>query len=95
MSTKRAVKSTYYKDEQYKSLKPIRKSISLVFKIIVILSAVVGTFLSYYAGRDSFMGGSVVFMYFTIQSMQMGEPLISSIKTLAGCISSKAIRSEI
>jgi hypothetical protein len=68
MSTKRTVKSTYYKDEQYKSLKPIRKSISLVFKIIVILSAVVGIFLSYYAGRDSFMGGSVVFMYFTIQS---------------------------
>lgn len=68
MSTKRSVISTHHKDGQYNSLKPIRKSISFIFKTIAILSAVVGTFLSYYAGRDSFMGGSVVFMYFTIQS---------------------------
>ena len=32
---------------------------------------------------------------FTIQSMQMGLPLTSSMKTLAGCLSSNAMRSEI
>lgn len=37
-------------------------------KIIVIASTVSGTFLSWYAGRDSFMGGRTVFMFFTIQS---------------------------
>jgi hypothetical protein len=41
---------------------------SYFLKCIVIVSAVLGTFLSAYAGRDSFMGGSRVFMYFTIQS---------------------------
>ena len=40
----------------------------MALRIIVIISAVVGTFLSAYAGRDSFMGGKSVFMYFTIQS---------------------------
>ena len=42
--------------------------ISYVLKTVVFLSATIGTFLSYYAGRNSFMGGSRVFMYFTIQS---------------------------
>ena len=37
-------------------------------KLIVILSASIGTFMSAYAGRNSFMGGNRVFMYFTIQS---------------------------
>ena len=32
---------------------------------------------------------------FTIQSMQIGLPLTSSMKTLAGCMSSNAMRSEI
>ncbi len=45
-----------------------QKNISSVFKIVVILSALFGTFLSAYAGRHSFMGGTRVFMYFTIQS---------------------------
>lgn len=45
-----------------------QKRISLVLKLVVIVSAVVGTFLSAWAGRMSFMGGSRVFMYFTIQS---------------------------
>ena len=45
-----------------------RKCISYVLKAIVVLSAVIGTFLSAYAGRNSFMGGIRVFMYFTIQS---------------------------
>ena len=45
-----------------------QKRLSSFLKIIVILSALLGTFLSAYAGRHSFMGGSRVFMYFTIQS---------------------------
>lgn len=45
-----------------------RKKISIVLKAIVTLSASIGTFLSYYAGRKSFMGGSRVFMFFTTQS---------------------------
>lgn len=45
-----------------------RKASSLVLKLIVILSAVTGTVLSARAGRNSFMGGSRVFMFFTIQS---------------------------
>ena len=45
-----------------------QKKISALLKIVVILSAMVGTFLSAYAGRNYFMGGSVVLMYFTIQS---------------------------
>ena len=32
---------------------------------------------------------------FTIQSMQIGLPLTSSMKALAGCMSSNAMRSEI
>ena len=45
-----------------------RKVFSTLLKITVIVSAFVGTLLSAYAGRKSFMGGSRVFMYFTIQS---------------------------
>ena len=47
---------------------PMQKAISCILKIIVFVSAILGTFLSAYAGRHSFMGGSRVFMYFTIQS---------------------------
>ena len=46
----------------------LQKIISAVLKVIVFLSAVIGIFLSWYAGKDSFMGGSNVFMFFTIQS---------------------------
>lgn len=46
----------------------VRRCISYTLKIIVVLSAAAGVFLSAYAGRNSFMGGSRVFMYFTIQS---------------------------
>lgn len=42
--------------------------LSFLFKIIVFVSAVGGTLLSYLASRDSFMGGSTVFMFFTTQS---------------------------
>ncbi len=45
-----------------------QKTISYILKIIVILSAVIGTLISYLAGRQAFMGGRHVFMYFTIQS---------------------------
>ena len=45
-----------------------RKAISYLLKLTVILSAVTGVVISSYAGRSSFMGGSRVFMYFTIQS---------------------------
>ena len=45
-----------------------RKIVSALLKIVVFCSAFLGTFLSAYAGRNSFMGGRTVFMYFTIQS---------------------------
>lgn len=51
-----------------KALSKTKMNCSLLLKTIVFISAVVGTFLSYYAGRDSFMGGRHVFMFFTIQS---------------------------
>ena len=41
---------------------------SAVLKVTVILSAALGVFLSTYASGDTFMGGSRVFMFFTIQS---------------------------
>ncbi|MCR4941044.1 MAG: Pr6Pr family membrane protein [Treponemataceae bacterium] len=45
-----------------------RKITSYLLKIIVVVSATVGTVLSAYASRKAFMGGDRVFMYFTIQS---------------------------
>ncbi len=45
-----------------------RKAISIALKLIVILSAATGTIMCASAGRNAFMGGSRVFMYFTIQS---------------------------
>ena len=42
--------------------------ISYILKCIVIVSAITGICLSAAGGRRSFMGGSSVFMYFTIQS---------------------------
>ncbi|MDC7300491.1 Pr6Pr family membrane protein [Agathobacter ruminis] len=45
-----------------------QKVISLVLKSIVFFAAIIGIVLSYLAGRNSFMGGGHVFMYFTIQS---------------------------
>lgn len=46
----------------------IRKYLSLALKIVVIFFAVAGTFLSMNAGQATFMGGTRVLMYFTIQS---------------------------
>ena len=45
-----------------------RKTVSLILKGIVIVCAVTGTAISALAGRNTFMGGSRVFMFFTIQS---------------------------
>ena len=47
---------------------PRQKILSAVLKTTVIISAIAGTVLSAYAGKRVFMGGSRVFMYFTIQS---------------------------
>ncbi|MCR5088833.1 MAG: Pr6Pr family membrane protein [Oscillospiraceae bacterium] len=44
------------------------RSLSLVLKYTVVVSAIVGVILSAIAGADAFMGGTRVFMYFTIQS---------------------------
>ena len=44
------------------------KLVSCILKAVVIISAAVGIFLSSGAGRRAFMGGSRVFMYYTIQS---------------------------
>ena len=45
-----------------------RKNISAALKLAVILSATAGTVMTAFSGRNSFMGGGKVFMYFTIQS---------------------------
>lgn len=44
------------------------KIISAILKLITVISAAVGTVISASAGRNFFMGGRRVFMYFTIQS---------------------------
>lgn len=44
------------------------KAVSYALKLTVILCAIAGTLISARAGRNSFMGGSRVFMFFTIQS---------------------------
>lgn len=46
----------------------MRKFISALLKIVVIVFAVWGTALSAGVGDDTFMGGKTAFMYFTIQS---------------------------
>ena len=58
-----------------------RKMISCILKLIVIVSAFVGTWMSGFAGKAAFMGGNRVFMYFTIQS-NIAVALLSII----GCI---------
>ena len=42
--------------------------ISLILKAVVVIAAAIGVFISAYASKDTFMGGSRVFMFFTIQS---------------------------
>ena len=45
-----------------------KATVSLIIKLAVVLSAAAGVVLSAVASSETFMGGSVVFMYFTIQS---------------------------
>lgn len=49
-------------------MNPFQRGASFVLKLLVIISAVIGIVLSYLGGRNSFMGGAALFMYFTIQS---------------------------
>ena len=51
-----------------KTLTSTEKTVSYILKTIVIVSAILGTVLSALGGHNAFMGGKVVFMYFTIQS---------------------------
>ncbi len=60
------------------TITPTQKLASFMLKAIVIISATVGTLISYLAGRNSFMGGRHVFMYFTIQS-NIAVAIISAI----------------
>ncbi len=55
-----------------------RKVVSIILKCIVILSAVIGTYLSANVSTGGFMSGSKVFMYFTIQS-NIALALISAV----------------
>lgn len=50
------------------NLSASKKTVSMILKCVAFVSAILGTVLSAYAGRYSFMGGKSVFMYFTIQS---------------------------
>ncbi len=61
-------------------MKPSEKAklLSVLLKLIVILCAAVGIYRSASAGRGTFMGGSRVFMFFTIQS-NIAIALISAI----------------
>ena len=45
-----------------------RKTVSFLLKLIVIVSAALGTVLSALGGRTAFMSGGSAFMFFTIQS---------------------------
>lgn len=45
-----------------------RKTVSLILKLTVLASAVLGIILSVRGGRTAFMGGGSAFMFFTIQS---------------------------
>ena len=60
------------------TISPARKAVSIALKLIVMVSAVTGTAMSAGAGRNAFMGGNRVFMYFTIQS-NIAIALISAI----------------
>ncbi len=62
-----------------------RRNISYVLKLVVFLSAFIGTFISFYSSRNSFMGGRTVFMYFTIQS----NIAIAIISVIGTCIIAK------
>ena len=62
-------------------LSKAQKIISLILKLTVVVSAAVGVTLSAIAGSRSFMGGTRMFMYFTIQSN-----IVIAIICIIGCI---------
>lgn len=45
-----------------------QKIISLLLKLVIILSAAIGSIICFNSGAENFMGGARVFMYFTFQS---------------------------
>lgn len=45
-----------------------QKYVSVFLKMLIFISALVGTTIGVYSSRDTFMGGSTVFMFFTTQS---------------------------
>ena len=45
-----------------------RKITTIILKLIVIIAALIGIILSAISSSEAFMGGSTLFMYFTIQS---------------------------
>ena len=45
-----------------------RKKLSYILKTVVVIAAVVGIVMSALGGKQSFMGGKVVLMYYTVQS---------------------------
>lgn len=65
------------------------KKISLILKTVTAVSAVLGTVLSAIAGGRAFMGGSRVFMYFTIQS-NIAIALICAVGALLLVMNKKA-----
>lgn len=59
-----------------------RKIVSLILKLIVTVFAVSGTVISMNSGSDSFMGGTTLLMYFTIQS----NIALAALSLIGGCI---------
>ena len=59
----------------------LQKIISSILKVTVLISVIIGVSLSASASSESFMGGTTVFMYFTIQSN-----IAIALICLIGCI---------
>ena len=72
-----------------KELSAKQKNTSLVLKAVVIISAIVGTIMSYLGKHDGFMAGKTIFMFFTIQS----NILIALISAIGLCILQKGFNS--
>ena len=72
-----------------KELSAKQKNTSLILKAVVIISAIVGTIMSYLGKHDGFMAGKTIFMFFTIQS----NILIALISVIGLCIMQKGFNS--
>ena len=72
-----------------KELSAKQKNTSLFLKAVVIISAIVGTIMSYLGKHDGFMAGKTIFMFFTIQS----NILIALISAIGLCIMQKGFNS--